>query len=240
MILGACEGQAYRLGDASGGSGSTPTEAVGGSSAAGGTNATGTCPFRHPTQPTYYPGDPRSPCPAQEPAGLSCDSSQVGFQCIYPSSRSEDLQVVYQCTNAIPGPGSWDKGEYFCHRTGENCLVSGPVEEAGLPGPTVEVELTTACDQRTLVSCHDEPGTVQRNLDVTLVYDVVLGCLPELHPSQTSLTLTLTVYFDGDCPKRFLVYPAEATECVQRALETVRFDCAAGLVCGATASFSDQ
>lgn len=129
--------------------------------------------------------------------------------------------------NSTGGRGTVSGSAGDSARTGSDCLI-GLDEACGQTSPRIQV--TTPCPDRTLVSCNVYPDeTAQTDLDHSVgVPDACLG------QSAPRVQTALSVWFNGDCPSSFIVYPPDLADCVKAYLETVRFDCAAGLVCGAS------
>jgi hypothetical protein len=200
-----------------------------------------TCPILNPTSPVFYPGDASSPCPVQPPndtnATSYCSASLSGVRCTYPALYP-DGQDTCTCTEegGIPGPDgatipgtaifAWVCLSDVCKRTGNDCTL-------GLVLPSdPRTQLTTACESRNQISCMNARDiTAQSALD-NLLGSLVIDCL-----SAANLILTpaaVSVWFDNGCPKEFVVHPSSIADCVQKRLESERYDCSSGLVCGAT------
>jgi len=226
--------------------GGNTAPALGGGSSVSSTTTTAplglTCPLLAPTSPVFYPGDTNSPCPAQEPptdlsAAHYCLASLSGVRCAYPALYP-DGQDICTCTEEggtvdaygriIPGTTvfGWECQITVCKRTGNDCTL-----DAVQPSDP-RTQLTTACESRKQVMCPIEPdSTAQAGLD-SLLATVLGDCLRVANLVRTSAALS--VWFDSGCAQEFVVYPASLSVCVQKRLETERYDCASGLVCGAT------
>jgi len=203
----------------------------------------GTCLLLMPQAPLHYTTEQNSPCPLTEPDNFSnnraCPRSEIGVRSVYPSAQSSDAEDIWTCTEeggtldtngTLSGSTvtNWElPGPTVCKRTRQDCLI-GLDEECGLTSP--RIELTTSCADRTVVRCTVFPDETEQT-----VLDGTVG-VPEacLTGSGYYGETALSVWFNGDCPTSFIVYPADIADCVKGYLETVRFDCAAGLVCGAT------
>ncbi len=179
-----------------------------------------------------------------KPESLQCARALLGTRCAYPSTLSHDIEDIWTCTeeggtldaNGDIVPGStvtnWQSEIAVCKRTGTNCLI-GLNDVCGRTSP--RIELTTPCENRTVLNCHYDTGyngvSKQQALDTT-------GLIPpECYTTGTGAFYgrsALSVWFKGDCPTSFIVYPPELADCVKTYLESVRLECAAGLMCGAT------
>jgi hypothetical protein len=150
----------------------------------------------------------------------------IGVRCAYPSPISGDAEDIFTCVSA----GYWEGPDlHVCKRSGNDCGIDS------LLGPySPPVELTTCGSNFSVQACSiGADVTAQDALDQAMG-GVVASCLDsaERLGTATSLTAALSVWFDGDCPTSFVVYPAEFADCVQTQLETQRFSCASGLSCG--------
>jgi hypothetical protein len=189
----------------------------------------GTCPLLFPSSPVYYPSEVGSPCPAAESSlvgsAQSCAASLIGVRCAYPSPVSGDAEDIFTCV----GGGYWEGPDsHVCKRSGNDC---GPDSLLGPYSPPVE--LTTCGNNFAVQACSiGADVTAQDALDQAME-GVVASCLDSAEQlgTATSLTAALSVWFDGDCPTSFVVYPAEFADCVQTQLGTQRFACASGLSC---------
>jgi hypothetical protein len=206
----------------------------------------GTCPLLFPSSPVYYPSDVGSPCPAAESSlvdatqMLSCAPSSIGVRCAYPSPISGDLQDIFTCTDATgtndPNGHLVTFGAYWagpslsiCKRSGNDCDI-----DSSLGPASSRVDLTRSCDNRTPQNCSiGADVTAQEALDQMMV-GVVASCLNSALLARTTdplQTAALSVWFEGDCPTSFVVYPAQFADCVQAQLENQSFPCASGLSC---------
>jgi hypothetical protein len=228
-------------------------ELVGGAIAAGGAGGfgvsvrdDGTCALLFPSSPVYYPSDVGSPCPAAESSlvdaaqNVYCAPSLIGVRCAYPSPISGDAQDIFTCTDAtgtndpngllVTFGAYWD-GPFarVCRRSGNDCDIDNDLVPSSL-----RIDLTLSCDYRSAQNCSiGADVTAQEVLD-RMMGDVVASCLNSAVLAGTttpSQHAALSVWFDGDCPTSFVVYPAEFADCVQAQLETQSFPCASGLSC---------
>jgi hypothetical protein len=171
---------------------------------------------------------------------IACTQSELDTRCAYPSSQNSDGEDVWTCMQeggTVDTSGQmnggvlvWEyEGSQVCKRTGADCLI-GLQYMCG--HTSARIALTTPCEQRTLVPCGGITfQTVQAQLDTSIGIGPNCGNLLAGEPLSK---FALSVWFKGDCPTSFIVYPAELAECAKAYLETVRFDCAVGLTCGAT------
>ena len=206
----------------------------------------GTCPLLFPSSPVYYPSEVGSPCPAAESSlvgvtqNVSCAPSLIGVRCAYPSPVSGDAQDIFECADATgtndPNGNTVTFGGYWegpfasiCKRSGNDC---GPDSLLGPYSP--RIDLTRSCDYRTAQNCSiGADVTAQEALDQMMV-GIVASCLSSavLHGTTDPIQkASLSVWFDGDCPTSFVVYPAQLSDCVQAQLEDRSFPCASGLSC---------
>jgi len=125
----------------------------------------------------------------------------------------------------------WNYEPLVCRRTNDDCLAI--FDEVMLCGTkSRRIDVTSPCQDRTPVSCTPQTNAQDQSAQVELdntIDELVNSCFDPLSPSYSG---ALTVWFNGDCPTSFLVYPPEIADCVRGKLETVCFDCAAGLFCG--------
>jgi hypothetical protein len=206
----------------------------------------GTCPLLFPSSPVYYPSDVGSPCPAAESSlvdaaqNVYCAPSLIGVRCAYPSPISGDAQDIFTCTDAtgtndpnghlVTFGGYWE-GPFtsICKRSGNDCDI-----DYYLVPSSKRTELTRSCDYRTAQNCSiGADVTAQEALD-RMIGGVVASCLNSAVLAGTTDPLqqaSLSVWFDGDCPTSFVVYPAQLSDCVQAQLENQSFPCASGLSC---------
>jgi hypothetical protein len=206
----------------------------------------GTCPLFFPSAPVYYPSDIGSPCPVAESSlldaaqNVSCAPSLIGVRCAYPSPISGDVQDIFTCTDATgtddPNGHLVTFGAYWdgpfarvCRRSGNDCDIDNYLVPSSL-----RIDLTLSCDYRSAQNCSiGADVTAQEVLD-RMMGGVVASCLNSAVLAGTttpSQQAALSVWFDGDCPTSFVVYPAEFADCVQARLETQSFPCASGLSC---------
>jgi hypothetical protein len=212
----------------------------------GTTPSGGTCPLLFPSSPVYYPSDVGSPCPAAESSlvdatqMLSCAPSSIGVRCAYPNPINGDAQDIFTCIDATgtndPNGNPVTFGGYWegpfarvCKRSGNDCGIDSSLGPASL-----RVDLTRSCDNRTAQNCSiGADVTAQEALD-QMIGGVVASCLNSALLAGTTgpvQTAALSVWFDGDCPTSFVVYPAQLSDCVQAQLENQSFPCASGLSC---------
>lgn len=196
----------------------------------------GTCRSAVSTMPTFFVGEPGSPCPATRPVGgnARCDPQLAyAFQCVYPSEAGATSESNCQCGEVTREPPhyEWFCKDAVCRREGDACLAtwaSNPREH--------EFELTSACDQRLTIPC-EAAVTQQMALDESL-----RQVLTECGLGFCEMAATLSVFLDGGCVERFVLAPTEGfidlssetwlADCVRQKLDQVSFACAQNLVCG--------
>jgi hypothetical protein len=205
----------------------------------------------------YLPGDANSPCPVDEPTNQyqQCAQSLVGIQCAYASTEwplgrgSEDVWACTDVGAVVDGNGQIVTGipsirwqllpGGICLRSGNDCRIQ-PAHVCGLSGSPLP--LNSTCADRALVHCQVDPSvaaagviTAQSALD-QMIEGVVTNCAEE--KGYVDFSGALSVWFSGDCPTGFIVDPPDLADCIRQLLESERFDCASGLVCGASGTVS--
>jgi hypothetical protein len=196
----------------------------------------GTCRLAAPPTPTFFGGDPASPCPTSRPSdwNVQCDPAQAyAVACIYPSDGDVTRESACQCGEVprTPPQYRWFCKDVICRREGDACLATwtaNPREH--------EFQLTSSCGERETIAC-EPAATDQVALDESLKH-ILTGC--GLGYCQSAATLS--VFLDGGCVRSFVLAPTEGfidmstegwvVDCVSRKLETVTFGCARNLACG--------